>query len=41
MEDVNGDFPQTDVVPGDWPNDVTNPAARTDASKPDFWHARS
>jgi NAD(P) transhydrogenase subunit beta len=36
MEDVNGDFPQTDVALVIGANDVTNPAARTDASSPIF-----
>ena len=34
MDDVNGDFPQTDVALVIGANDVTNPAARTDASSP-------
>jgi NAD(P) transhydrogenase subunit beta len=34
MEDVNGDFPQTDVALVIGANDVTNPAARDDASSP-------
>jgi NAD(P) transhydrogenase subunit beta len=34
MEEINGDFPQTDVVLVIGANDVTNPAARTDASSP-------
>jgi H+-translocating NAD(P) transhydrogenase subunit beta len=34
MEDVNGDFPQTDVALVIGANDVTNPAARTDKSSP-------
>jgi len=34
MEDVNSDFPQTDVALVIGANDVTNPAARTDASSP-------
>ena len=34
MEDVNSDFPQTDVALVIGANDVTNPAARTDKSSP-------
>jgi H+-translocating NAD(P) transhydrogenase subunit beta len=34
MDDVNGDFPQTDVALVIGANDVTNPAARTDTSSP-------
>jgi NAD(P) transhydrogenase subunit beta len=34
MEDVNGDFPQTDVALVIGANDVTNPAARDNASSP-------
>jgi NAD(P) transhydrogenase subunit beta len=36
MEDVNGEFPQTDVALVIGANDVTNPAARNDASSPIF-----
>ena len=34
MEDINGELPQTDVALVIGANDVTNPAARTDASSP-------
>jgi NAD(P) transhydrogenase subunit beta len=34
MDDVNGEFPQTDVALVIGANDVTNPAARTDATSP-------
>ena len=34
MDDVNGDFPQTDVALVIGANDVTNPAARTDQGSP-------
>jgi proton-translocating NAD(P)+ transhydrogenase subunit beta len=36
MDDINGDFPQTDVALVIGANDVTNPAARTDAGSPIF-----
>jgi H+-translocating NAD(P) transhydrogenase subunit beta len=36
MEEINGDFPQTDVALVIGANDVTNPAARTDATSPIF-----
>jgi NAD(P) transhydrogenase subunit beta len=34
MDEINGDFPQTDVTLVIGANDVTNPAARSDASSP-------
>jgi NAD(P) transhydrogenase subunit beta len=34
MDDINGEFPQTDVALVIGANDVTNPAARTDPSSP-------
>jgi NAD(P) transhydrogenase subunit beta len=36
MDEINGDFPQTDVALVIGANDVTNPAARTDHSSPIF-----
>src|SRR5437588_3277739 len=36
MDEINGDFPQTDVALVIGANDVTNPAARTDAHSPIF-----
>jgi H+-translocating NAD(P) transhydrogenase subunit beta len=36
IDEINGDFPQTDVALIIGANDVTNPAARTDASSPIF-----
>src|SRR5258708_16234769 len=36
MEDVNGDFPQTDVRLVIGANDITNPASRTAACRPTF-----
>jgi NAD(P) transhydrogenase subunit beta len=36
MEEINGDLPQTDVALVIGANDVTNPAARTDAGSPIF-----
>ena len=36
MDEINSDFPQTDVALVIGANDVTNPAARTDASSPIF-----
>ena len=34
MDEINGDFPQTDVALIIGANDVTNPAAREDATSP-------
>ncbi len=39
MDEINGDFPQTDVVLVLGANDVVNPAARHDTSQPDLRHA--
>jgi NAD(P) transhydrogenase subunit beta len=36
MEEINGDFPQTDVALVIGANDVTNPAARSDRTSPIF-----
>ncbi|MGB8011961.1 MAG: NAD(P)(+) transhydrogenase (Re/Si-specific) subunit beta [Terriglobales bacterium] len=36
MDEINGDFPQTDVALVIGANDVTNPAARTDKTSPIF-----
>jgi NAD(P) transhydrogenase subunit beta len=36
MDEINGDFPQTDVALVIGANDVTNPAARTDHASPIF-----
>jgi H+-translocating NAD(P) transhydrogenase subunit beta len=36
MEEINGDFPQTDVALVIGANDVTNPAARSDTTSPIF-----
>ena len=36
MDEINGDFPQTDVALVIGANDVTNPAAKTDKSSPIF-----
>src|SRR5438128_1241877 len=36
MDEINSDFPQTDVALGIGSNDVPNPAARTDANSPIF-----
>ena len=41
MDEINGDFPQTDVALVIGANDVTNPAARTDAVKPHLRDADS
>jgi len=34
MDEINGDFPQTDVALVIGANDVTNPAARSDTTSP-------
>jgi NAD(P) transhydrogenase subunit beta len=36
MDEINGDFPQTDVALVIGANDVTNPAAKTDKTSPIF-----
>jgi len=36
MDEINGEFPQTDVALIIGANDVTNPAARTDTTSPIF-----
>ena len=36
MDEINGDFPQTDVALVIGANDVTNPAARTETGSPIF-----
>jgi NAD(P) transhydrogenase subunit beta len=36
MDEINGDFPQTDVALVIGANDVTNPAARSDSTSPIF-----
>ena len=41
MDEINGDFPQTDVALVIGANDVTNPAARTDTIEPHLRHADS
>ncbi len=39
MDEINPEFPQTDVALVIGANDVTNPAARSDPGKPDLRHA--
>ena len=39
MDEINPEFPQTDVVVIIGANDVVNPAARTDPGEPDLRHA--
>ena len=39
MDDINPEFPRTDVVLVVGANDVTNPAARTNPDCPDLRHA--
>ena len=39
MDDINPEFPRTDVVLVVGANDVTNPAARTNPDSPDLRHA--
>ncbi len=41
MDEINGDFPQTDVALVIGANDVTNPAARNDPVEPHLRHADS
>jgi H+-translocating NAD(P) transhydrogenase subunit beta len=41
MDEINGEFPQTDVALVIGANDVTNPAARTDPVEPHLRHADS
>ena len=39
MDEINPEFPQTDVALVIGANDVTNPAARSDPGEPDLRHA--
>ena len=39
MDEINPDFPQTDVALVIGANDVTNPAARIEPGQPDLRHA--
>ena len=39
MDEINPEFPQTDVALVIGANDVTNPAARHDTDQPDLRHA--
>ena len=41
MDEINGEFPQTDVALVIGANDVVNPAAREDKASPDLRHAHS